>query len=95
MFYAALLFVISWILLWGENSFFKTWNMGRKVERLEQEMNELQAINDSLKQENQRLKTDPKAAESVAREKFGLTKEGEKVFRFIPDNAKGDGSTEE
>jgi len=84
VFYVAMLFVISWILLWGENSFLRTWNMGRRVQALEKEMKELQTINEELKQENQRLKSDPKAAEKVAREKFGLTKEGEKVFRFIP-----------
>ena len=84
VFYAAMLFVVSWILLWGEHSFVRTWNMGHKVQALQKEMQELQTINEELKLENQRLKSDPRAAEKVAREKFGLTKEGEKVFRFIP-----------
>lgn len=90
LFYVSILFLVSWIVLWGENSFFKTWNMKRKVEALEKEMNELKATNERLELENQRLKSDPKAAEKVAREKFGLTKEGEKVFRFIPGDARTD-----
>lgn len=89
LFYASLVFVISWILIWGGNSFLRTWNMGRKVEALEKEMNELKAINEALIQENQRLKSDPKAAEKVAREKFGFTREGEKVFRFVPSEKSG------
>ncbi|NLK50735.1 MAG: septum formation initiator family protein [Candidatus Cloacimonetes bacterium] len=87
LFYAAMLFLLSWILLWGDNSFLNTWNIGRRVEALEKEMKELKAQNEELKQENERLKTDPMAAEKVAREKFGFTKEGEKVFRFVTPEA--------
>lgn len=89
LFYAALVFLISWILFWGENSFLRTWNMGRKVAALEKEMIELKAVNDSLAQENRRLRSDPRAAEKVAREKFGFTREGEKVFRFVPSGTSG------
>jgi cell division protein FtsB len=73
-----------WILLLGGNSFFNTWKLQRKVELLEKETTHLKAVNDSLAQENLRLKTDPESAEKAAREKFGLTKPDETVFRFVP-----------
>ncbi|MDZ4181719.1 MAG: septum formation initiator family protein [Candidatus Cloacimonadaceae bacterium] len=84
IYYAALVFLLSWILLWGQNSFLRTWNNGRKLRVLEKEVIALKAVNDSLSAENTRLKTSIDAAEKVAREKFGLIKEGEKVFRFLP-----------
>jgi cell division protein FtsB len=68
----------------GGNSFFNTWKLQRQVEKLEKETSYLKAVNDSLAQENERLKTDPEAAEKAAREKFGLTKQDETVFRFVP-----------
>jgi len=61
------------------------------VEQLEKETTILKAQNDSLAQENERLKTDPEAAEKAARENFGLTKPDETVFRFVP--AKDDATT--
>lgn len=87
IFYAALIAIILWILVLSQNSYLNTWKLKSKMNDLKKEMLELQAVNDSLRQENHRLKTDPKAAEKVARERFGLTKEGEKSFRFIPDNS--------
>lgn len=89
LYFAAILFLLSWILLWGQNSFFRTWNTKRKVDALEEQVNALKAKNDSLTQENYRLKTSPDAAEKVAREKFGFTRDNEKVFRFVqPDDKK-------
>lgn len=83
-FWALVGLMALWILLLGANSFFNTWKLQRKVQQLEQQTLFLKAQNDSLSQENVRLKTDPETAEKAAREKFGLTKEGETVFRFVP-----------
>lgn len=76
--------IILWILVFGGNSFFNTWKLQRQVHKLQQETMHLKAVNDSLSHENQRLKTDPEAAEKAAREKFGMTKPGETVIRFVP-----------
>ncbi len=79
-----LIAVLSWILFFGQNSFFNTWQLKRKVDTLQEETDRLKVVNDSLARENERLKTDPDAAEKAAREGFGLTKPNEKVFRFVP-----------
>lgn len=84
LFIAGLVFLLFWILFWGENSFLRTAQLKKKVHKLEREALYLKAINDSLAKENTRLKTDPAAAEKAARELFGLTKPNEKVFRFVP-----------
>ena len=80
----AIALLVLWILLISRNSFWNTYQLKRKVEGLESEADYLRAVNDSLARENARLKTDPEAAEKAAREQFGLTKPGEKVFRFVP-----------
>ena len=49
-------------------------------------VSELNAKNDSLRTENEKLQTSLDAAEKAARERFGLVKPGEKVFRFVPAN---------
>lgn len=76
--------ICSWILVWGDYSFYKTWRQKVQLQELNESVSKLKAVNDSLRQENERLKTSPEAAEKAAREQFGLTKEGEKVFRFVP-----------
>lgn len=84
VFWALVALIFIWILILSGNSFLNTWKLQRKVQLLEKETSFLKAQNDSLAQENERLKTDPEAAEKAAREKFGLTKPDETVFRFVP-----------
>ncbi len=85
LYLGAILFLLSWILLWGRNSFYNTWIANRrKVVQLERTVTGLKAMNDSLAQEIERLKTNPEAAEKVAREKFGLIRENETKFIFVP-----------
>jgi len=84
VFYAAIFLLLVWILFTGRNSYMNTYRLRQKVEQMEAEAMKLRAINDSLAQENARLKTDPEAAEKAAREQYGLTKPNEKVFRFVP-----------
>ena len=84
VYWAIILALLLWILVLGQNSFLNTWQLKRRVDNLERESDRLKAVNDSLAQENARLKTDPDAAEKAARERFGLTKPDEKVIRFVP-----------
>jgi len=84
VFWLIVAFLLAWILFFGQNSFWNTMQLKRKVDKLETEAANLKATNDSLMKENARLKTDPEAAEQAAREQFGLIKPDEKVFRFVP-----------
>lgn len=84
IFWVVLIYLVLWVLFLSESSFYKAGQIRKKMVTLEQEMKVLQAQNDSLREENHRLKTDPKAAEVVAREKFGLTKENETKYIFFP-----------
>ena len=46
-----------------------------------------QEIYDQLKQQQERLRTDPHFVERIAREEIGLAKPGELVFKFVDDEA--------
>ncbi|MEN6445237.1 MAG: septum formation initiator family protein [Candidatus Cloacimonas sp.] len=84
VFWGIIIVMVVWILFLASNSFLNTWKLKHRVEQLEKETAVLKAQNDSLEQENNRLKTDPEAAEKAARENFGFTKPDETVFRFVP-----------
>lgn len=84
VFWGVIVFVASWITLWGGNSFLRTALLHKTLKGMEAQVKVLKTQNDSLKAENERLRTSPEAAEKAARERFGLTKPGEKVFRFVP-----------
>ncbi|HPV14737.1 MAG TPA: septum formation initiator family protein [Candidatus Cloacimonadota bacterium] len=86
IFWVLLIIAVLWLLFFSESSFYKANKIRKKMETLEQEMKVLQAQNDSLREENHRLRTDPKAAEVIAREKFGLTKENETKYIFFPSS---------
>ncbi|MCB5253786.1 MAG: septum formation initiator family protein [Candidatus Cloacimonadaceae bacterium] len=79
-----ILFLFLWISVLGRNSARNAYLLRKKVENMEADARHLKAVNDSLAQDNMRLKTDPDAAEKAAREQFGLIKPDEKVFRFVP-----------
>jgi cell division protein FtsB len=79
-----LLFLLSWILIWGDNSFYKVWKQKREISTIREENESLKAENDSIARQNTRLKSDPEAAEEVAREEHGLIKPDEVIYRFKP-----------
>lgn len=84
---ALILFLLSWILLWGSNSFYQVWKQKQRIQKLQIQSDKLAAENDSLRRETYRLKTDPDAAEEVAREQHGMIKPDEVIYRFKPAQA--------
>ena len=58
----------------------KNYNYKKQIE-------ELRLKNAQLQVEQDRLKNDPVYLEKVAREKMGLVKEGESIYRMTPMNA--------
>ncbi len=84
IFWGVLFILTGWILLWGTNSFYNTSRLRNELHLMRGKVDRLVAVNDSLRSENEKLRTSLDAAEKAARERFGLVKPGEKVFRFIP-----------
>ena len=56
-----------------------------------QRITQIAARNDQLREERRRLREDPVYLEKVAREKMGLIREGEVVYKFVPVSQSKDG----
>lgn len=84
LYWLVILFLLSWILLWGRNSFYQVWKQKQALQELQTKSDRLRLDNDSLRGETSRLKTDPDAAEEVAREQHGMIKPDEVIYRFKP-----------
>ncbi len=54
-----------------------------EVRKVRKQIEQYRAERDSLELLNQELENDPKAIEKIAREKLGMQKEGEEVYRFF------------
>ncbi|PKN79585.1 MAG: hypothetical protein CVU48_04920 [Candidatus Cloacimonetes bacterium HGW-Cloacimonetes-1] len=78
--------ILLWVFILSDNSFWNTWRLNKEMINMRKKVTELNARNDSLRTENEKLQTSLDAAEKAARERFGLVKPGEKVFRFVPAN---------
>ena len=74
--------VATIILLFFLPSFTMMQDHRQKNLEYEKKIVELQRRNEELKEEKQRLIEDPIYLERVARERMGLVREGEKVYRM-------------
>lgn len=57
--------------------------LDRSAESLEEEIVALRAAADSLQDFATRLERDPRTLERVARERYGMIREGEILYRFV------------
>ena|SRR4030066_943315 len=73
-------------LIFSDLGLLKYYSMKRDHNRLSHEISQLDSSNKSMREEVTKLKTDPDYIESIARDKLGLVKEGEKVYKFQPPN---------
>ena len=86
--YALVLGALYFLFLGGQYTFLDLWRLDREraaeetaLEAIREEVAELQQKADSLA-------TDSVALERLAREQFGLIREGERLYRFVePDSA--------
>lgn len=68
--------------------FARIQELRQKNKELGQNIKKLEAENLALKQEKEKLEKDPEYLESVAREKLGIVKKGEIVYKFVPEKEK-------
>ncbi len=75
----------SFTFFGGDFGFVRIWNLHQKKNELELESKKLQVQILDLQVEKERLRNDKTYIEKLAREKFGMVKEGEKVYQFVPE----------
>ncbi|HEU0012169.1 MAG TPA: septum formation initiator family protein [Longimicrobium sp.] len=76
--------------LWGgEYSFFHLRRLERESARAEERLARTRAEADSLRALAKRLQTDDAEVERIARERFGMIRDGELLYRFVPVDSPG------
>ncbi len=76
--------IIFYVLIGGRNSVRSCVVTKIKSKEMMKEYTLLKDENNKLRSVNNELKNNPKAVEKLAREKFGMQKSNEKVYRFYP-----------
>ena len=82
---AGVLAVAAYYALWGgEYSAFDLRRLDRERGQADARLAERRAEVDSLRAVAKALEDDPAAIEKVARERFGMIRRGELLYRFVP-----------
>ncbi|HOV90261.1 MAG TPA: septum formation initiator family protein [Syntrophorhabdaceae bacterium] len=77
-----LLFVFIVSVIFYEDGLFSYIKMKVQISRIDRTIKKLEKENISLSQEIDRIRTDDKYLEEVVRMKYGLLREGEKLYRI-------------
>lgn len=89
-----LLLAVYWAVFGGEYSVFELRQARVEAEAQRQELEELRREIDSLRAWADSLRTDSATLERFARERFGMIRDGEILYRFVePDSAQAADST--
>ncbi len=78
----ALLMALAFVILFSENGVFDYLKLRQQIGAIDSTVKRLEVENVGLKGQIDRIKKDDRYLEDVAREKFGLIGEGEKVYRI-------------
>jgi cell division protein FtsB len=82
----AVLIALYFLLLGGEYTFLDLWRIDRAEKREVVELEAVRADVAALQARVDSLATDSATLERVARENFGMIREGERLYRFVePD----------
>jgi len=74
---------LYFLLLGGEYTFLDIWRLERQHETEIAELENVRAEVQELEARADSLATDSAALERLAREQFGLIREGERLYRFV------------
>ena len=80
-----ILLVVSW-LAFGDRGFIYLYRMDRERQEYLERIQRLEAANQELKDEIDRLRYDRDYIEETARKELGLVKENEVIYRFTEDD---------
>jgi len=74
--------LILLVLTFSDRGFYDNYVYRKKLNELQTTIDSLKRVNDSLTVEIELLRTSNDKIEKVAREKYGMIKPGEKVYRI-------------
>lgn len=80
--------VIIFISIFGDKGWLTRRKFANEKVRIENQIETEKKVQDSLKKVIEDLNNSNKKIEQIAREKFGMTKEGEKIYKIEVDSTK-------
>ena len=87
---AVVLAVFVYVSFGASKSVYKIWRLSRIKSAEEKTLKSAQGEKKQLELEIERLKSDSLYIEEIAREEYGMIKEGEEVFQItLPDSSSG------
>lgn len=85
---SSLLFAFLLFTVLGERGVFHLWRLRGEKIQLDEKNFALQKENDALRDRVDRIRSDDRYLEKLAREELGLIRQGEMVYRFAPSDSK-------
>lgn len=79
------LLLLVYIYVGGDEGLFRIWSLSRQEKALEREIRRLQVEGADLDRTIDLMQTDTAYIERYAREVLGMAKEGEIIYRFVPE----------
>jgi len=79
-----LLIALFYVLFFGEDGIFAYIRLKKEIKDNVARMRVIEEENLKMKRELERVKNDKEYLEEIVRKKYGLIREGEKVYRFEP-----------
>ena len=80
----ALAFVVGMYVLFNNKGVVQRIRLERERKEMIQKIQQAEKEQKQLQEQSKALEGDKKAVEKVAREKYGMVREGEKVYRVAP-----------
>ena len=81
---AAIAFAVYFAIQGGEYGTTHLLELKADIAREQEQVGRLKVVVDSLEKEVKAIRTDKRVQERVAREQFGMIKDGEYLFRIVP-----------
>ena len=76
--------LVCYIFVGGDYGLYRIIHQAREKKALQKEMDAIKTQNAQLKVEIALLETDMEYIEKIARERYGMVKKGERLYRILP-----------
>jgi len=85
-----LVLILLALALFGDRGVLRAIQANRHKESLAEQARQMEAANQNLRQEIERLRSDQRYLESIARRELGMVREDERVYQFRPPGSSTD-----